>query len=910
MDEPAAQSPDPEPAPGRAGSRAGSRAGWDAFISYSHSADTDLAPALRDGLHRLAKPWHHKRAMRVFLDDASLSADPTLWTPIAQAIDSASGFVALLSPEAAASVWVNREIRQWVARCGSDRLFPVLTRGELVWSESLHDFDPERSTALPEALRGVFTEEPRHVDARWAEGRFGLTLNDLQFRDTVAELAAPLRNVPKDELIGNDLEEHRRAIRLARAAIVVLSVLLIAAVLAAVSARNNAVRADSRRIDAQAARLRLEALGQSTYPDRGFLLAAEAFRLRADGANTAAVIATSQRMPDLRRYLRVHEERVVAVGVTDDSRTVVSLDRSGLLVASNAATGESLATAHIEANGGAIAAAGTDIIVSGLGVAERRDARTLKVKQRWTTSGSSIFTSLTVIPGESAVFSRQDGSIAIARFDSTDTTLTWLPTAQKATIGLATAPDGQLVILGVARNGTWVIDRVSPTDVATPRWRASTTFQPRSLSLSGDGSLVVIGLLRGAYFVIDATTGKPVGKPTAFGTSAALAVASSASELRYQLLATQGGELRYLEASKQLNYQDGLVFNGAATSLAWSPGGIAVAGGADGVVVVMNTGPNRAPGAKDLGLAAAVVTISADGTRTIGVVGDEVIEQSASGRRVIGRVADASAVVAFGTDGAAVGDSGGMIHRFAAGKELTARASGAEVIALSAVNADRLLSLTADQRLQLWTVRNGRLVLDRTLSDRATAFGMQGVGGPAVAYFEKESGLVVVDLDGNEIQRVTIDQSTSLAVALDPTGRLAATSEGSLLHVWDVAKGVERRAPIDTRGDVRRVQFVDGGSRLIASDAQSSVTLTDAASGTSLGQLADEDGPLLGSFAASDRSSAFVVSSSFGGVIRTLRRTFDPAAVIADSCRVFGRPFTSAEQATFDVGGKDDPCRP
>ena len=905
MDEPPEDPPHSEVAPTRS---PGSRGGWDAFISYSHSADTDLAPALRDGLHKLAKPWHHKRAMRVFLDDASLSADPTLWTPIARAIDSASGFVALLSPEAAASVWVNREIRQWVERCGSDRLFPVLTRGELFWNETLHDYDPERSTALPEALRGVFAEEPRHIDVRWADGRLGLTLEDLQFRDTVAELAAPLRNVPKDELIGNDLEEHRRAIRLARAAIVVLSVLLVAAVLAAVSARSNAVRADSRRIDAQAARLRLEALGQSTFPDRGFLLAAEAYRLRPDAANTAAVVATAQRMPDLRRYIRVHDDRVVAVGITADSRTVVSLDRKGLLVASDAGSGATSATAHIEANGGLIAADGTDIIVSGLGVAERRDARTLKVKQRWAAGGgSAIFSALAVISDSRVAFSRQDGHLAIAAVGD-DRALKWKTTAQKKTNALTVAPDGQLVMLGVAPDDSWVIDRVDGANVTTPRWRATTTFQPRSLSMNGDGSLVIVGLQRGAFLVLDATTGKPIGKPTSFGTSAVLAVASSAAVLRDQIIATEGGDLRYLEARQLLYYPDGVLFTGAATSLAWSPGGIAVAGGADGVVVVMNTGPNRATAARDLGLAAAIATISADGTRTIGVVGDEVIESSAKGRRVVGHVGESNAIAAFGADDVVVGDTHGVIHLFVGGKELTAGNSGSAVIALASVGSDRLLSLTGDQRLQLWSVRNGRLVLDRTLSDRATAFSLQGPDGPAVAYFERGSGLVVGDLDGNEIQRVTIDQEKSLAVALDPTGLMAVTSEGSLLHVWNVAKGTEQRSPLDARGDVRRVQFVDDGRRIIAADAQSSVTLTDVASGAVLGQLADEDGPILGSFAASNRSSAYVVSSATDGVIRTLLRSFDPAAILADSCRVFGRPFTSAEQDTFDLGGKADPC--
>lgn len=47
-------------------------AGYDAFISYSHSSDDRLAPAIRDGLQKLAKPWNKRRALNVFLDKLSL----------------------------------------------------------------------------------------------------------------------------------------------------------------------------------------------------------------------------------------------------------------------------------------------------------------------------------------------------------------------------------------------------------------------------------------------------------------------------------------------------------------------------------------------------------------------------------------------------------------------------------------------------------------------------------------------------------------------------------------------------------------------------------------------------------------------------------------------------------------------
>jgi hypothetical protein len=41
---------------------------YKAFLSYSHAADGKLAPALQSALHRFAKPWYRKRAIKVFRD--------------------------------------------------------------------------------------------------------------------------------------------------------------------------------------------------------------------------------------------------------------------------------------------------------------------------------------------------------------------------------------------------------------------------------------------------------------------------------------------------------------------------------------------------------------------------------------------------------------------------------------------------------------------------------------------------------------------------------------------------------------------------------------------------------------------------------------------------------------------------
>src|SRR5262245_23541512 len=109
---------------------------YDAFISYSHAADSQLAPRLQDGMQRMARPWWRRRALHVFRDNTGLTANPGLWTSIATAMDSAEWFVFLASPEAAASPWVQREIEHWLEHRDIDHILPVVTDGEWVWDDA------------------------------------------------------------------------------------------------------------------------------------------------------------------------------------------------------------------------------------------------------------------------------------------------------------------------------------------------------------------------------------------------------------------------------------------------------------------------------------------------------------------------------------------------------------------------------------------------------------------------------------------------------------------------------------------------------------------------------------------------------------------------------------------------------
>src|ERR1700688_1662447 len=96
--------------------------GYDGFISYSHAADGRLAPALQEGLQRLAKRWNSRRALRIFRDETGLSTNPHLWTAIETALDESAWFVLLASPEAAGSEWVNKEVAHWLATKSADHI--------------------------------------------------------------------------------------------------------------------------------------------------------------------------------------------------------------------------------------------------------------------------------------------------------------------------------------------------------------------------------------------------------------------------------------------------------------------------------------------------------------------------------------------------------------------------------------------------------------------------------------------------------------------------------------------------------------------------------------------------------------------------------------------------------------------
>jgi WD40 repeat protein len=281
---------------------------YEAFISYSHQADSDLAAALQRALNRIARPpykWWQRWPPRVFRDQTNLAAAPDLGEEIRSALLGSGSFVLLASPPAAASDWVNEEVATWCANKPRDRLFIALTEGSLAWDDAKNGFDPARTDALPPALEGVFEAEPLWVDLTLARAN-GKTTRDPRFLDGAATLAAAIRGAEKDALIGEDVRQHRRTRQLVGSAIGLLTTLTVLATLAAVYAAIQRDRANERARVALSRQLAAEAVTQlDADPEQSLVLAARA----------ATTATTNEAVDALRQALRSSRLRsVIAAG--------------------------------------------------------------------------------------------------------------------------------------------------------------------------------------------------------------------------------------------------------------------------------------------------------------------------------------------------------------------------------------------------------------------------------------------------------------------------------------------------------------------------------------------------------------------------------------------------------------------
>jgi WD40 repeat protein len=558
---------------------------YDAFVSYSHAADGQLAPALQAGLQSLGKPWYRRRVLRVFRDKTSLSASPELWPSIERALAASRYFVLLASPEAAASRWVDQEVRWWLEHRSPATMLIGLTGGDLAWDDARGAFDQALSTALPPAALGWSGKEPLWVDLRWVRETRHVSLRDPRFREVVADLAAPVRGLPKDELVGEDVRQHRRTVRLVRLAVTLLTVLALFAgssAIFAVGQWNTAERRARLALSRQLAAQANLTFGQQY--DLGLLLALGASKVENTLDAQSSLLAGLSIEPRITTFVHGHNGRVLGAAYSHDDRVLVSGSEDGTVVGSDAGTGRSIyeplrigpASSMAFSRGGRLLVAGKrDGTIVLWDTEDRKQVghalrgcqldgfvKNPAIDRLTFSHDGSAFASACIDQATVVVWSAQqrlrlgtpfeiDGlsSIALhpkgtllAASDLGGMVYIWDVRTHKmiqrlhiqddvVVTALTFSLDGRTIIMGTANSNivSWDLQRGKPGAVSL---RGGNGPQPSILLLNADGRMLANARVDGSVILWDLKSGERMGEPlSGVGTIESLALSNSGRRL-------------------------------------------------------------------------------------------------------------------------------------------------------------------------------------------------------------------------------------------------------------------------------------------------------------------------------------------------------------------------------------------
>jgi cellulose biosynthesis protein BcsQ len=185
---------------------------FDAFISYS-MRDTVFVKELTSELSEYSLSGLGKRGLR-FAGPISISVGESWVSEIQRMLEDSEYFILVASPAAAQSQWTAEEVRYWLRKHSPEKLIILLRDGRIAWDSRTNDFNWALTTALPRALRGIFTSQPLYVDLQPGKDR----------RDPVRHIAARLYGESPETLLEKRFAGSRRQ-NLALLATVGLSIL-------------------------------------------------------------------------------------------------------------------------------------------------------------------------------------------------------------------------------------------------------------------------------------------------------------------------------------------------------------------------------------------------------------------------------------------------------------------------------------------------------------------------------------------------------------------------------------------------------------------------------------------------------------------------------------------------------------
>lgn len=903
-------------------------AGFDAFISYSRRASTTLATDLQSAVERFAKPWYRLRAVRVFRDDASMSANPGLWPAIEKGLTEAGWFVLVASPAAAASTYVGREVTWWREHKDPERILIVLEEGaDIVWDPVAGDFDLERTDALPPAIAGAFVHEPRWIDLRWYEQPGSLGAKDPRWSERVADVAAAVRGVERDELIGENVRQHRLARRLLRGGVATLALLLVASLVAtfvAVGQRSEAQRqrneareqrdvAEEQARVALARQLAAQAVSLAGTDLRtASLLAVRAFRTNDDAQTRSALYRVAGQTPELAGVLPLGAVPTATavtpdgVVVTGDEDGVVTLWRDGeptpVLDLDDPVSSLSVSddASVVAAGSGAAAvlwAAGSEaplegtapvaVAPDGLSAASRvDDAVAVRTGQDgYVTQSPLLATLLTFTATELVGFSGTGDFLVVDRFTG-EARAEGQHGLGLSPVGLALSADGSTMAGGSGRSRLLVWQgEAARTDLVNPNATVDAAASTPDLALSADGSLLA-SLVDGFVEVA------PVLGPDREGETVPRRLAGSGDVAGFGSLAFGGS--RWLVSGSGTDVLVWDLDRVARVGRAWETAVPTPCGGCgtgslqvsrDGTLVLLD-----APSSVD---PASVLDLS-----TGSVVSELFAGAGARAWDDEGRLWQADAT------GVAPADGGGPV-----GTLPLAEDDGVDALGVLGTSAVVVTDRGAVQRVDLTTGETTTVV---------TAGQLPGAAEGTTATVAPDLATVAVEVP--QTDRVHLVDAASGAVRAAVPGFAAAYDRRGRLHVFDgttervvgpdgateerPAPGVtpEPRPSVDPTGDL----VVTGGRD--GSDVQVLDLARGAQLVTSFPVPQDDDRYPLSAFTADGRLVTAVPYLDAGlGSLRVL--DLDPDAWVTAACALAARDLTEAEWSRYGVGPAPDDLR-
>jgi WD40 repeat protein/tetratricopeptide (TPR) repeat protein len=845
-----------------------------AFISYSHAADARLAQAMRSALHRFAKPWYRLRAVRVFCDTTSLSANPGLWPAIEATLRESQWLLLVASPQSAESRWVQMEVDWWLAHRSPERMLVLLTDGEIHWDAAAVDFDWTRTTALPATLKGRIPEEPLYVDLRWTRQERTLSLRQPRFRAAVLDVAAPLHGRSKDELAGEDVRQHR----ITRAAVAAVIVVILG--FAALASWQWRVAAQQRD----------EAIRQEAIAKRE-QATAERERDRAEAAAMAereAKESEARQREEAERQRDAANDRLARLYVSNGLRASEEGDLTGALVWSIAAldrdrgnrdrerthrTRVGTLLRHLPApralwfhaepvNTVEFSADGRWIVVS-TGRAYTRDAGAGEASIRDATTGRPRVPSLrhqgSVL---AASFSPDGARVATASADGT--ARIWnaatgapvgVPLGHRAAVRrVAWSPDSRRVATASGDATARVWDAASGAPVTPPLQHQRAVWH---VAFSADGSRLVTttvdpyGKFDGVARIWDATSGQPITPELKHGHAGSWVYSAALSpDGRWLATASSDGLARVWNAVSGAEAMSPFRHESRVSAVAFSPDGRwLLTGSWDGSARLWDLAP-AAPGARATrpgddqrlrarlahGAAVKQAVFGPDGLRIATVSVDRTLRMwDATTGEPLGPalVHSASAYPSAGTPG----DPG--------------ETPGPEVTAAFSPSGGRVVTGSWDGTVRVWDLPVSELTapplrspypwnLLRPGSLRPTAPSTVSGDGRWVGLIDGDDSLRIWNLrSARPVGRPVFHAEAVNAAAFSPDGLRLVTGTGANYayrregeaRVWDVRTGAPVSATMRHETGIQHVAFSPDGRWIATAGWDDTARVWEAASG-------------------------------------------------------------------------------